>query len=282
MVPADVLARMQPLPHRATVFSAARAPAEGTRRWTLAVVLAVAVQGALVAVVSWSAGHAPIAPVRVEKPEVEVVFQAHVPRPAPAPAPAPAKLERVRAAVPRAVAPAQVAAPVPDAPSPAPVLPDLPAPTEAVGSTELALVGALGDAAGSAAPAVTAPSTTEPSAAGGITAPGGKGSGGDGVDLEGYGAQLSRAVTAHRRYPAQARRLRLEGTAVVEVDVARDGTLVGSPVLSRSSGHVMLDEEALRMVRAAAPFAALPAGLAGATAHFVLPIRFGIRDVASP
>ena len=51
MVPANVLATMQPLPHCAPVFSAVRAPAEGTRRWTLAVVLAVAVQGALVAVV---------------------------------------------------------------------------------------------------------------------------------------------------------------------------------------------------------------------------------------
>jgi protein TonB len=98
------------------------------------------------------------------------------------------------------------------------------------------------------------------------------------VDLEAYGTDLSRAITAHRRYPPQARRLRLEGTVLVEVSVSRDGSLVGNPVVSRSSGHAVLDEEALRMVRAAAPFPALPAGIPGPTAQFVLPVRFGIRD----
>lgn len=285
MVPANVLATMQPLPHRAPVFKAVRAPDEGTRRWTLAVVLAVAVQAGLVAVVAWSAGHGPAASARAEKPEVEVVFQARVPRPAPAPAPAPPPAKLERRAAPRTHLPAQVPAPVPELAPSRPALPEVSAPSGAAVPGELTLVGSVGGASG-ATEAVVPPAPEGESvgagAAADLTAPDGKGSGGDGVDLEGYGVQLSRAVTAHRRYPAQARRLRLEGTAVVEVDVARDGTLAGAPVLSRSSGHAVLDEEALRMVRAAAPFAALPSGLAGATAHFVLPIRFGIRDAATP
>lgn len=282
MVPANVLASMQPLPHRAPVFSAVRAPDEGTRRWTLAVVVAVAVQAAVVAVVSFSAGHGPVLPVRPERPEVEVVFQAAVPRPAPAPAPAAPRPERTRTA--RAAAPAEQVVAPPPVVAPA-ALPELPAPSESVGMDDLALVAGAGEAAAPSAPvAAVGPVDAEPgpAAQGGVSAPGAKGSGGDGVDLEAYGSQLSRAVTAHKRYPAQARRLRLEGTVLVEVDVARDGSLSGPPVISRSSGHAVLDEEALRMVRAAAPFAALPAGLAGATAHFVLPIRFGIRDSGSP
>jgi protein TonB len=284
MVPANVLATMHRLPHRAPVFSAVRAPDEGTRRWTLAVVLALAVQAGLVAVVSWSAGHAPVVPARPERPEIEVVFQAHVPRPAPVPAPAPAPAKLERRAAPRPVVPAEVAAPVPEVAPARPSLPEVSTPSEAVAPGEPALVATSGDPAGATASAPTSsPAGEAPGAAGsvGLSIPGGKGSGGDGADLDAYGAHLSRAVTAHRRYPTQARRLRLEGTAVVEVDVARDGALVGAPVISRSSGHAVLDEEALRMVRAAAPFEALPAGLAGTTAHFVLPIRFGIRDGVS-
>jgi len=278
MLPASVL---QSMPSPAPLFSSAGGPREGTRRWTLAVVAAVAVQGTLLAVVSWSAGHGPARAVEPRSREVEVVFQTAAPRPVPAPAPAPVpRPERQRAAQP--VAAPKPAALEPVVGAPPPPVPEVAAPMEPAAPWELALMGVAGDGQKreGAAPQGAATGAVADTSPGGTAAPtaGGQGAGGEGVDLDGYGSGLSKAVTAHRRYPPQARRLRLEGTVLVEVDVARDGSLAGDPVVSRSSGHAVLDEEALRMVHAAAPYPPLPAGVTGASSHFVLPIRFGIRD----
>jgi protein TonB len=279
MVPASVLQSMPSFPPPAPLFSSVRGPREGTRRWTLAVVAAVVVQAALVAVVSWSAGHGPSVLPASPSREVEVVFQAAAPRPAPVPAPAPRPARQKVAARVAAPAPAPVPEPVVDAPPP---VPEVAAPLEPVAPWDLALVGTAGDGqpqqavAAAGTGSMASPDSAPAGASGDVV--GGQGAGGAGVSLDGYGADLSRAVTRHRRYPPQARRLRLEGTVLVEVDVARDGSLAGEPVVSRSSGHAVLDEEALRMVRVAAPFSPLPAGVSGEAAHFVLPVRFGIRE----
>ncbi|NKI35658.1 energy transducer TonB [Wenzhouxiangella sp. XN79A] len=58
-------------------------------------------------------------------------------------------------------------------------------------------------------------------------------------------------------YPEQARRQGLEGSLVLSVDVLPDGSIERVQVL-RSSGHEMLDEAAVRIVRLSAPFSALP------------------------
>ncbi len=58
-------------------------------------------------------------------------------------------------------------------------------------------------------------------------------------------------------YPEQARRQGLDGSLVLSVDVLPDGSIERVQVL-RSSGHDMLDEAAVRIVRLSAPFASLP------------------------
>lgn len=58
-------------------------------------------------------------------------------------------------------------------------------------------------------------------------------------------------------YPEAARRRNLEGSLVLSVDVLPDGSVDQIRVL-RSSGHAVLDEAAVRIVRLSAPFAALP------------------------
>ena len=58
-------------------------------------------------------------------------------------------------------------------------------------------------------------------------------------------------------YPEAARRRNIEGSLVLSVDVLPDGS-VGSIRVLRSSGHAVLDEAAVRIVRLSAPFAALP------------------------
>lgn len=58
-------------------------------------------------------------------------------------------------------------------------------------------------------------------------------------------------------YPDQARRQGLDGSLVLSVDVLPDGSIERVQVL-RSSGHDLLDEAAVRIVRLSAPYAELP------------------------
>lgn len=61
-------------------------------------------------------------------------------------------------------------------------------------------------------------------------------------------------------YPDEARRQNLSGELEMEVTLNADGSLVNIEML-RSSGHEVLDEAARRIVRLAAPFAAVPANV---------------------
>lgn len=58
-------------------------------------------------------------------------------------------------------------------------------------------------------------------------------------------------------YPEQARRQNLAGSLVLSVDVLADGSVAQIRLL-RSSGHDVLDEAAIRIVRLSGPFAPLP------------------------
>jgi protein TonB len=96
-------------------------------------------------------------------------------------------------------------------------------------------------------------------------------------DLGAYARKLQQVVGRQRRYPASAARFGLEGTARVHLSILKDGSLAGAPKLVRSSGHEVLDAEALRMVEAAAPFTPLPEGHARPSAEFVIPVDFSLR-----
>ncbi len=85
-------------------------------------------------------------------------------------------------------------------------------------------------------------------------------------------------VDTKKRYPRAARRLGLEGVAVVMVAVAKDGTLARAPTLRRSTGHDILDREAVRMVKEAAPFMPLPSAFPKPFAVFPVPVRFKLQD----
>ncbi len=58
-------------------------------------------------------------------------------------------------------------------------------------------------------------------------------------------------------YPEQARRQNLAGSLVLSVDVLQDGSVEHIRIL-KSSGHDVLDEAAIRIVRLSAPFSPLP------------------------
>jgi len=60
-------------------------------------------------------------------------------------------------------------------------------------------------------------------------------------------------------YPQEARQKGLNGSLMLSVDINPDGSVPsGGIVISRSSGHVVLDDAAVKIVRLGAPYAAIP------------------------
>lgn len=93
--------------------------------------------------------------------------------------------------------------------------------------------------------------------------------------LAAYGRELAGAVATHQRYPRIALLRQWQGTAVLQLELAADGRLLGVRVLS-SSGHDTLDLQALEMVREAVPLPSLPAALAGRPLTVEVPVVFRI------
>lgn len=60
-------------------------------------------------------------------------------------------------------------------------------------------------------------------------------------------------------YPQEAKRQRINGSLMLSVDINPDGSVPPDGiVISRSSGHKVLDDAAVKIVRLAAPYAAIP------------------------
>lgn len=95
--------------------------------------------------------------------------------------------------------------------------------------------------------------------------------------LMAYGRELASAVATHQRYPRIALLRQWQGTALLQLELAADGRLLGVRVLS-SSGHDTLDRQALDMVREAVPLPQLPAALAGRPLTVDVPVVFRITS----
>ncbi len=102
----------------------------------------------------------------------------------------------------------------------------------------------------------------------------------EGVDPEGlrhYRLALAREVRRYKRYPAQAIEAGWVGTVELRVSV-RSGGIAQTAELARASGHPVLDEAALEMVRRALPATAIPPALQGQAFAIGLPVVFELPD----
>ncbi|MEP6883449.1 MAG: TonB family protein [Gammaproteobacteria bacterium] len=79
------------------------------------------------------------------------------------------------------------------------------------------------------------------------------------VYLDSWRRKIERVGTMN--FPDVARREKLSGTPVIEVTIGADGKLLLTKV-RRSSGHVEIDEAAMRILKLAAPFDPFPGELA--------------------
>jgi TonB family protein len=68
-----------------------------------------------------------------------------------------------------------------------------------------------------------------------------------------YAVLIKKEIMHNWRYPPEAREYLLEGTLLVVFSVARDGELIQIKIL-KTSGHEILDMEAVGAIRKAAPF----------------------------
>lgn len=92
-----------------------------------------------------------------------------------------------------------------------------------------------------------------------------------------YFGALRATVERHREYPLAARRMRLEGTVLVRISIARDGHIVAVHV-RQSSGEAVLDNAAMSAVRSVASFPSAPAEVEGETFTLELPFVFRLRN----
>jgi protein TonB len=74
-----------------------------------------------------------------------------------------------------------------------------------------------------------------------------------------YFASIKRKIELVWQYPYEAAAAGIQGELTLDFVIARSGA-VDSVVLVRSSGSKLLDDEAIRSIRVAAPFDPIPSG----------------------
>ena len=79
-----------------------------------------------------------------------------------------------------------------------------------------------------------------------------------------------------KRYPSDAKKRGVQGTAVVAFTINPNGSVSGIR-LSRSAGSASLDKAVLAMVRRASPFPPIPSGLGRKRIPISVPVRFRVR-----
>lgn len=229
------------------------------------ITIAIGVHAAILAAGLWASSAAPSA----EPEAIRIALATLAPEPEEESAPAPELLpepepEPVREPEPLPPPPEPAPRPEP-APDPVPAPPQ-PAPTaQPVQETVLASSGApeVGEtvvAAAAPAPAKPAPPADPKAQARKAT----------------YFGQILAWLDRHKRYPRDARRNRMEGVSELFISIDRSGRVREYRLVS-GSGHEMLDEASLAMVRRADPLPAMPREVPGDGMEFVVPVEFFMK-----
>lgn len=92
-----------------------------------------------------------------------------------------------------------------------------------------------------------------------------------------YRQQLIGVAVRYKRYPLPARDNGWEGDVVVHLEVSASGELAAVKV-KKSSGHAVLDDQALEMFRLASPQVPVPATLRGRAFDFDVRAVYSLKD----
>lgn len=91
-----------------------------------------------------------------------------------------------------------------------------------------------------------------------------------------YQKQLANWIDQYKKYPKQAKRMRIEGEGILRILINRNGE-VQHATLKQSTGNRLLDKAALKMAHKANPFPAMPKNDARQSLEFDVPIEFLLR-----
>lgn len=91
-----------------------------------------------------------------------------------------------------------------------------------------------------------------------------------------YGNSLWSAISKHKKYPKIAAMRNWQGEAIVELELDGNGKLKSKKII-QSSGHDVLDRQALEMVEKALPFPAPPDVLRGTNFTITVPVPFKLE-----
>ena len=91
-----------------------------------------------------------------------------------------------------------------------------------------------------------------------------------------YGNALWGAISKHKKYPKVAAMRGWQGEAVVELELDGNGKLK-SKKITQSSGHEVLDKQALEMVEKALPLPMPPEALRGTNFTITVPVPFKLE-----
>jgi len=92
-----------------------------------------------------------------------------------------------------------------------------------------------------------------------------------------YRLQVIGAARRYKRYPRAAMDNQWEGAAVVTMVIGADGR-IREMTISHSSGHELLDRQAIDMFRKAKPLVPIPAALRGREFRVMLKAIYSLRD----
>jgi protein TonB len=178
--------------------------------------------------------------------------------------PAPAPVTPAPAILPATSSPARVEQKAKPEPPPPLALPA----ERPESATASPLDSTAGSAAGSESKAEPPASDPRPAVASALP----PGPGADAEGLRRYRLALAREAGRHKRYPPRAIEAGWQGTAELRVSATAAGATAVQ--LARSSGHPVLDEAALEMLRLALPATPIPAPLQAREFSVALPIVF--------
>ena len=205
---------------------------------------------------------------RAAAPPAPIVARLVQPQPAPVAA-KPEPVAPLPVEKPPPVKAAPVAKPAPKAPSPAPVVPVAPV-APAPPAPVAAEPAPAAPAAESAPCAPAAPQAAAPAARPGADL--------DADSVGRFRLQVIEAAGRFKRYPRAAMDNNWEGRTDVRVSFGADGRR-SSIVVVRSSGHELLDKQAIDTVTKA--FVPVPPALRGKEFAFDIPVIFNLKDARS-
>lgn len=159
-------------------------------------------------------------------------------------------------------------------PSPIPVPPrkEAPAPSTPAQEQPSSPATAESPAATPSAPSATAPTSESPAKAAPPSAEAGA--------LEKYRSDLIGMARRYKRYPRVALDNNWEGRVVVQMVVGANG-MIASLRVTTSSGHEVLDRQAVDMLRKAKPLVPIPPAMRGREFSVEIPVIYDLKDQES-